>query len=501
MGEDANRLLKKQDLVHLAILLVVALAIGGYLIATTVLIAKDGVVYIEYARRLAVEPVKTMHNVPLYPGYPSLIYFTNRIIGLFYRGNPFEGWIISAQCTSLVCKIIATVVLYLVGSLLVGQRMSFWAVLILTILPVPAKYGSDALTDWPHIMFLVTGFWLLLLGITDNKWWRFGLAGIIAGLGYLIRPECCQLVIYGGGWLLFNLVRPQNKMSRTKTVGALISLLAGFAVTTIPYMRIAGYIFPEQGIGALALFANIPGSATHATGQPGECSAGVVPVEIAKGIWKLASNICEISMYYFVPAMLTGIYCHFRKQTKYEEKFLITAFILLNVVMLLWLHCKHGYISKRHSFPLIVFTIFYVPIGLQILAARLKSRFPKDRLETNQKRQPWFLILLLFGVAICLPKLVRPIRIEKQAYRDAARWLKENSLQENLIAAPDRRIGFYAERPTIQILDDKIPEKAEYIVKIVKSQNDRLTSYRNLHQVYINKQNKKDNIIIIYKTM
>jgi hypothetical protein len=56
-----------------------------------------------------------------------------------------EGWIISAQLVALLCKIIATVVIYYVGKLIVEPQMSFWAVLILTILLISAEFSSDVL--------------------------------------------------------------------------------------------------------------------------------------------------------------------------------------------------------------------------------------------------------------------------------------------------------------------------------------------------------------------
>ena len=50
----------KQDIIYLSILLAAALCIGIYLIATTVSISRDGVVYIEYAKNFANAPTRTM---------------------------------------------------------------------------------------------------------------------------------------------------------------------------------------------------------------------------------------------------------------------------------------------------------------------------------------------------------------------------------------------------------------------------------------------------------
>lgn len=481
VGEDANGLLRKQELIHIAILFAVAAGIGVYLIATTVLIAKDGVMYIQYAKEFAVEPLITIQDRFAQPGYAFLVCVTNKLIGLLYSESSLESWVISAQSVSLLCKIIATVVLYFVGTLLVGPRISFWAVLILTILPLPAQYGSDALTDWPHIMFLSIGFLLLLLGARLSNWWLFGCAGIIAGLGYLIREECCQLVIYGVGWLFFNLIRPQIKMNRAKAAAALILLLAGFAVISLPYMEFMGYILPEHRIGPLPLFADAAESNIDTINVSGAYFSRFVPAKIAGGLWKLSSNVCETLMYYFVPALLIGIYYHFRKQAKGGREFFITAFILFNVVLLLWLYCNYTF-SRRHSLPLVVFTIFYIPLGLQVLADWLRSRFSKERLETSQNPQLWFFVLLSIGAAICLPKLLRPIRVKKQGYRTAASWLKENTAHEDLIGVPDGRIGFYAERRGVPFVGDKIPEGAKYVVRQFRNQ-DEMLSYEKTTKV------------------
>jgi 4-amino-4-deoxy-L-arabinose transferase-like glycosyltransferase len=281
---------------HIAILAIITLAIGIYLISTMVLIAKDGILYIKCAKGI----VDTVRNTGQAPGYPFLIYLTHKVIGLFYNAQSLQGWIISAQAVSLISKVIASIALYFVGSYFVGPRLSFWGVLILSILPDSVDYGSDALTDWPNVMFLAIGL-LLLLSVQYRKNWMFGWAGIVTGLGYLIRPECGQVVLYGSAWLLFNLIRPQGKMKRTKAAGALILLLAGFAIIAIPYMRSKGYVFPEQGLLKLpALFGNT-GSGLNTN----MCLAGLSIGKII-GNETLITNMCETLMYYFIPALLIG---------------------------------------------------------------------------------------------------------------------------------------------------------------------------------------------------
>lgn len=493
---SSKQLIKKQDLIHIAILLAIALVIGVYLIATTVLIAKDGTLHIECARQIADNPVEAVRNMTPCPGYPFLIYLMHKVTGLFNDTESIQGWIISAQAVSLLSKVIASVALYFVGSYFVGPRISFWGVLILSILPDSAKFGSDALTEWPHLMFLTTGFLLLLLGAQYHKNWMFGWAGIIAGLGYLVRSEGCQLILYGSAWLIFNLVRPQGKMKRAKAARALILLLAGFAVIAIPYMQSKGYVFPDdQGMWKLPAFLSFSNDSYSPIINANICLAGL-SIKRVIGNETLITNMCETLMYYFVPALLIGCYYYFRKQSKtLEQTFFAAAFIILNIAMLYWQSSRS--LSRRHTLALVVFTIFYIPIGLHTIAHWLSERSPKNNVGMQKNRQHWFFVLLVIGMAICLPKLLRPMRIDKQGYLDAAMWLKKNTKPEDIIAVPDKRIAFYAERKGL-MYDKNVPKEVKYIVKIANGGEKPKVSLavQEKCSAWIGRQEKRKRVII-----
>jgi len=500
VGESTNWLAKKQDIIHIAILVTLALVIGVYLIATTVLIAKDGTLYIECARQIADNPVEAVHNMPPCPGYPLLIYLMHKVTGLFNDTESIQGWIISAQAVSLLSKVIASVALYFVVSYFVGPRISFWGVLILSVLPDSAQYGSDALTEWPHLMFLTTGFLLLLLGAQYRKNWMFGWAGIAAGLGYLVRSEGCQLILYGSGWLLFNLVRPQGKMKRTKAIGALILLLAGFAVIAVPYMRFKGYVFPDQHMWKLPAILTINNSGSAISMNM--CLAGLSISKII-GNETLITNVCETLMYYFIPGLLIGCYYYFRKQSKtLEQTFFSAAFIIVNVVVLCWQ--SSAFLSRRHVLALVAFTVFYIPVGLHVIAGWLSRRASKSDLAIEENIQRWFFILMVVGFGICTAKLIRttPLRWEKQGYRDVAEWLSKKTAPTDIVAVPDKRIAFYAERKGLEY-DEKIPEQADYVVRIVGSEDEKPGIGKDIKEEYSTWVNnhKKSSKLLIYKVI
>jgi hypothetical protein len=127
--------------------------------------------------------------------------------------------------------------------------------------------------------------------------------------------------------------------------------------------------------------------------------------------------------------------------------------------------------SRRHTLPLVIFTIFYVPAGLETLASWLDEKFPN-----KANADFWFMVLLVIGIAICSPKLLRPIRAEKQSYRDAARWLAKNTDEKDIIAVPDIRIGFYSGRRGVEYNGRAVPKEAQYVVKVFEDEKNTPTS-------------------------
>jgi len=432
------------------------------------MIAQDGTVYIESAKQIANNPIEAVQSMQPCPGYPFLIYLAHRASCFFNDTESIQGWIFSAQTVSLLSKVIASIALYFVGSYIVGRRTSFWGVLILTVLPDSVEFGSDVLTEWPHMMFLTVGFLLLLLAVQNHKIWIFGLAGVISGLGYLVRSEGCQLILYGSIWLAFDLIKTQNQMKRTKAIGALILLLTGFAIVAIPYMQLKGYVFPDQKMWKLLSYSSFGNDIYHHVINTNLCLAGLSINQVIRSC-TLITNICETLVYYFFPALLVGVYC-FRKQAKTQEQtFFATAFVILNVALLCWQSDR--FLSQRHTFALVSFTIFYIPLGLHKISDWLISKKLKDNHSIEKSKREWFFILMIIGFGICAAKFARisPIRWEKQGYKEIANWLRENTKPDDVIAVPDNRITFYAERNNTSTLENEICQDVQYIVKLTTS--------------------------------
>jgi hypothetical protein len=497
----------KEDAFNLIILLLIALLLGIYLITTTILITQDGVFYINRAQKLSTDPKSAIISHP--PGYPFLLFVAFKFVGLFNDSSSAQTLAYTAQSMTLLCRLLSIIPLYYIGKLLVGSRNSFWALLILIFLPYPAKFGSDVLRDWPHILFLAIGFLFLLWGAKEGRWRFFCITGLITGLGFTVRPECAQLIIYGILWLLIKIIIAKCNMSRIKLLFALFILLIGFAIPFATYTLKGGRTIPHK-LRYLMVSSekhndlNFQNKSEEKTYNYDFVNRIISLFSIIiKAIMRLIGEISDNLMYYFLPALLIGIYYRFRRKnlTTAIEKFFLPVFIVLNIIMMILLHYSQGYISRRHCLPLVLFSVFYVPIGLHIFAESLSQRFLRGGIENKPKLKLCFFILVAIGVTICLPKLLTPLRIEKKGYRDVAKWLEKNTAKDDLIIVPDLRISFYAEREGLDNKFWQVNQRVNYIVEIIKAEDDSKNILKNfqveeVYSVSLDKRKHKNKLVI-----
>jgi hypothetical protein len=289
-------------------------------------------------------------------------------------------------------------------------------------------------------------------------------------------------------------------------IGALAALVLGFAIPAAPYMAARGQVLPQKLKEYIGLSTQQESQANHNMATQSDCTAqnaSIFESKIIRAFGTLSEKISNNLMYYFVPALLLGAYAHIRykSQANSIEKFFIPAFVLLNISMMVMLYHHWGYISRRHCLPLVVLLTFYVPEGLELLARWLDLKFSKDRMQDARSSQRWFFILLAIGVGICAPKLLSSPGCDKQGYREAAEWLRQNSRPADVVAVPDLRISLYAERKGKNYTTE-IPEGTDYVVRIMGEQDGQRPSDefgQELFSVRVERREKNKKQVMIYR--
>ena len=233
----------KSDVLCLGLLAGLCLLIGVHQVRKSALINPDGVFYVGLGQRLPGDYAGVARTYP--PGYPFLLWVAHEAVTRVTGHDSPMLWVYSAQGVNLLCRILALIPLYFLGKLFVGAAHSFWALLILNFLPYPAQYAAGVLREWPYMLFLGLGFWLLCWALRRRQWWVLALVGLAAGSGYLIRPECGQLVPYALAGLA-SVGLAEKRIRKLTLAGAGLLAVAGFLVPVAPYVRATGSITPHQ---------------------------------------------------------------------------------------------------------------------------------------------------------------------------------------------------------------------------------------------------------------
>lgn len=458
---------RKKDFVNLLILIVIALLIGLYLIATSVMISKDGVFYLEIAKKFAENPTDIAANRP--SGYEFLIFYGHTLIQLIPGVSKIESWIWAGQGVALLCRMLAIVPLYFIGTRLTGREIGFRGCLVLLLLPIPAHFGSDILREWPNLLFMSLGALCFLWGVRDNRPWIFFFVGLLGGVSFFIRLESAQIVLFAGIALMVMMIKRSHPGGRFRAIAGEIFLIVGFCGPILLYAGLSGQLrtrYMDEYI-TKAHSAVSESNTTQTESKLDGQSRNAVDHSAPGFCYALFQNTGELLMWYFLPFWGIGLYHRLSGKADAVERFLVVALLSTGLILFLF---RYWYIqpviTRRWILPIIALTVFYIPVGINRAGTWLEA----TRVIRGWDATRWTHILLVVGVLICLPKLIKPMGYDKKGYRVAAQWMTENTRQDDRIYSFDTRIPFYADRPYVvynnNILRPNIT--ADYLIVLSK---------------------------------
>jgi hypothetical protein len=324
------------------------------------------------------------------------------------------------------------------------------------VLPVSAQLGSDVLREWPTLLFMSWTFVCLLYGLKGNRWGAFCLAGVLSGLSFYVRPESVYLLAVGLIVLVFSLLMAGNGHGRAKWVLGLVALAAGCA---IPLLIHAGYSgrFSTHYLGNYQDKAGTAMEGLMSGSDAAVDRAGVNKSRpsLAAYLYALNKSAGEILLWFFVPFWWIGLYCFLKNGgIPLVFRMLIGALVVLVPGIILFrFFCIESTLSRRWIFPLFCLTIFCIPAGIRQTVCWIGSKHSPTAAATNTR----FLVIVLIGIALCVPKLIKPPGAGKEHYREAAGWLKDNTAPTARVCSFDRRIPFYGDRRYVLYEEDKRP--------------------------------------------
>jgi hypothetical protein len=486
--------------VQVGLLAAIAAGIGVYLIATTVLIARDGLFYIDQARKLSGCLSGDLDNHLL--GFPLMIAAFRQILEACGMPGGIRTWIVSAQAVALTARLLCLIPMYLIGKRFVGRRRSILGLLILILLPLPAEWGSDALRDFPSLLLLLTTLALLMSGAESGRVFPFALAGLACGIGIGIREELLQLVLYAILWFAWRIVIAGNRADRGKQAASCLVFLAMVSAPVVLHVCASGGNIPVKTASLLRAVQG--GAGPDATGNADPTDPADEELNVSDASYRIAQALGGNLHEYFYPFWVVGLICCLRKRGSTAAKFFILA-MMVGTLALLYLRYFYyeGGLSKRYLLPLSAGTIFFVPEGIRwvgLWGERVMRAKNEMLSRTMRSKVRISTVLLVLGIAVCLPRLVRPIRWEKEYYRQAARYVAKVTKPDERVWASDRWICLYADR---QPADNKTAASCQAIILSdddlkSKKQLDRMGGWK-LDKTFKSTRSSDRKSIYVYK--
>ncbi len=234
-----------------------ALAMHGLAIGRTVLPAQDGLKVIAVAREFGHRPWEdVVRGTDLHPLYPALIAALHPFVAAAAGPGP-TSWRLTAQLVSALASVLLIFPVHRIARILFDRRIALLAAALVVLYPHMAELGHETLADSVGLLGIFSALWFGICAWLKPSTRLGALSGVVAGLGYLARPEAILVPpALALAWLMGMLQGPRY-LSRKRFPG-LVAIALAFGAVLCAYAAIKGEISEKL---ALRLGASLGKSA------------------------------------------------------------------------------------------------------------------------------------------------------------------------------------------------------------------------------------------------
>lgn len=460
MQEAATRARRpRTDWVLVTLLLLLAGGLHAWLMAHTVVAARDSIGYIRFALWLENEPWGTVLNrADQHPGYPLAVLLASKPVRHFLGGTSAESMVVSAQLASAVAGTLLVLPMFYLGRLLFDRRAGFWAAVLFQALPVSAHVLGDALSEATFFLLLTTTLLLAAVGLRRRSVVYLALCGLCGGLAYLTRPEgalavAAALVVLLGMQRFAALRWPRRRV----IVGALALSLSTLAVAG-PYVATIGRLTPKPTPNAMGNLkvkhetgVSAPAPQTRAAPAKPPLRAMILAdwmtIDIYGDhetfVWRGLVAVLRMTSRAFqyvvwVPA-LAGLWWFRRRLLTCPGLCVVLVLCGMQLLVLWRMAAVVGYVSERHALVLLLGGSFWAAAMLTSWADWLSLRLPAGRWQPAA-------VVGMMAVATCfaLPSTLKPMHANRACHKAAGLWLASHAGPDDIIVDPYCWAHYYA---------------------------------------------------------
>lgn len=473
------------DYLRLAALVLVAIAVHGWLISHTSLTARDSLGFARQA--LCFEnpsaappnadgrPKNTLDHIRAAehpPGYPLAVWATDSVLRYITpERSPQDRALLACQLANAIAATLLVIPTYLLGRMLFSRNVGFAAALLFQVLPVPARITSDGLTEGVYLLAASVAIVLGVRAVRRPRISGFLLCGLATGVSYLVRPEGLMIAAAPGAVALW--LGITRHWPRDVAFGRLTALVIGVTLVAVPYMAMIGKITNKTSPGEMLNNPiGPPRSIIHdntlrvTTSTPlfaawwnDEKDSGK-----SRELWAVQSVGKELSKsanYVVWPLAIFAIIALRRKFATEPGLWVLTVLIACNVALLLFLALRVGYVSERHTVLLTMLACVFAAAGLPLLAAGIgQLLLVIDRLGVRITAAS----ILVALVVSSLPFALKPMHPHREGHKHAGEWLASRMSDNDAIVDPFCWAEWYAGRTLYRISWNPPVSRSTYVI-------------------------------------
>ncbi len=451
-----------------------ALAVRWERAWVTPVVNSDCLRFIVMAQSLPVHPIHTLRTDvyhPLQAVVGGAVYLT---IFSHLMANQRMAWIAAMQAVGVVAGAFLAVELFWLARRFGAPAWAAAAAAVLWIVGRKTSgYGADGISDMLFLSLLVGS--VLLAMQTGLRWhrWKWLVAGMIAGLSYLARPEgiAAVLIFWGAlaiyhGWPLTRLwqwrLPPRRGPACALACGLL--MLLGFVLVGSPYMMAIGKFTGKKATVLNDLVATPPAAIVGSRPAPGALNGAdgrITPPQIAAfepwrgGIWfKISQELAET--FGWVPGiiMLGVLLAKPVLLGRRRWRGLVLSWAVLWLAVMIWLLSTAHYLANRHTLVLVFLLEALLALSLAqaaFLCAKVRREIGLDPSASGGMYRDRAAVGfgLIIGFLGCLPGLISLTHAPQRGLhyiRNAANWINTCTTSNVCVVVPrvDDRLSLIA---------------------------------------------------------
>ncbi|MBX3395905.1 MAG: glycosyltransferase family 39 protein [Phycisphaerae bacterium] len=404
----------------------VAAILRTALVGFPICIDRNGVQLVEFAKRMADDPIAAMKLTTRQPAYSWLLLKTHQLIGPLAGGDTPEAWQRCGEFIAMLGGLAVCIAIWAVTRRLFDDRIAAFAAVLAACWPQGVTLSAGVLSDMPHLAVFLGAMLLIIDGCSRRSIGRLAAGGAMAGIAYLFKQEAISLL--AGGLIAWWMSSRSEPIARR--LGGAAAFAVVFAMAVSPHSIATGALIPNKNpMDILRLVATPQSDANN------PILAYAVPW------WQTPGRFLEDwlrSGRYVIPLLfLAGAFLKQSATAQREGRTLVVATIATYIVLIQARSILYGEISERYAAIPGVLAIPWAAAGWCALADRLNVRNPR-----------WVTAL---GALLLLPLVaysLRPVAAPKSGFREAGARLRAAAAADDRVLAHEHleQIMFYAGR-------------------------------------------------------